>query len=113
MQLKIYLLALKEGFAEGLCLAQELKGAGVRMAAHKRRCAFAQGGQQTTGQGQVAIVFSRAVVPVTGCRRSSASGRAAWARREGSDAADPAIAGAPGQGVIACRARVITSLGVA
>jgi hypothetical protein len=34
------------------------------MAAHERRCAFAQGRQQTTGQGPVAMAFSRAVFRV-------------------------------------------------
>jgi hypothetical protein len=62
MQLKIYLLALKEEFVEGLCLARSSRGAGVRVAVHE--CGgggFAQGGQQTAGQGPVAMALSRAV----------------------------------------------------
>jgi len=75
---------------------------------------FAQSGQQTTGQGPVAMAFSRAVFrvidrlpPVKRVRR------AAWRGGKGAPPQTPRFAGAAGQGVIACRARVITSLGVA
>jgi len=58
---------------------------------------IAQSGQQTIGQGLVAIAFSRAVFRVIDrlppVKRVRARG---LARREGSDAADPAIAGAAG-----------------
>jgi hypothetical protein len=60
------------------------------------------------------MAFSRAVFRVIDRLPPVKRVRARHLGRKGqSDAADPAIAGAAGQGVIAWRARVITSLGAA
>jgi hypothetical protein len=119
MQLKIYLqdisFRVKEGFAEGSVSlrgqAAPHQGSSATIAAVRNRSGRQQ---QTTGPSPMAIAFLRAVFPVIDrlppVKRVRARG---LARREGATPQTPRLAGAAGQGVIACRARVITSLGVA
>jgi hypothetical protein len=67
------------------------KVGGVNAAVYQRGGAqLAQGQQQTTGQGPVAMAFSRAVFRVIDLRRrSSASGRAAWGGKDGATPQTP------------------------